>query len=169
MDLSRITQEKILLLVDELRLMMTNWLLTSSHKPESVATHPSVTKERTESKTLSNVLIVDDEPSFRSFLRVILEGAGHEVREAEDGRRGLALYGQQPADLVITDLGMPEMTGLDMMAAMQRDFGYVRTFVVSGRDEEELLQAKSMGAQAVWSKPFNLDEFLLAVRQEVGV
>lgn len=98
MDLSRITQEKILLLVDELRLMMTNWLSTSSHKPENVATHPSVTKVRTESKTLSKVLIVDDEPSFRSFLRVILEGAGHEVREAEDGRRGLALYGQQPAD-----------------------------------------------------------------------
>ena len=168
MDLSRIAQEKILLLVDELRLMMTNWLSTSSHKPELVATNPSVTIRRAERKTLSNVFVVDDEPSFRQFLRVVLEGAGHEVREAEDGRRGLVLYGQQPADLVITDLGMPEMTGLDMMAAMQQDFGYVKTFVVSGRDEEELLQAKSMGAQAVWSKPFNLDEFLLAVREEVG-
>ena len=143
MDLSRITQEKILLLVDELRLMMTNWLSTSSHKPELVATNPSVTIERAEKKTSSNVLIVDDEPSFRKFLRVVLEGAGHEVREAENGRTGLALYGQQPADLVIADLGMPEMTGLDMMAAMQRDFGYVKTFVVSGRDEEELCCRRS--------------------------
>ena len=168
MDLSRVTQEKILLLVDELRLMMTSWLSNSGPKPESGATITRVTNDRTESKALSNVLIVDDEPSFRSFLRVALEGGGHEVREAEDGRMGLALYSQKPADLVITDLGMPEMTGLDMMVAMQRVSGYVKTFIVSGRDEEELLQARSMGAQAVWSKPFNLDEFLLAVREEVG-
>lgn len=168
MDLSRVTQEKILQLVDELRLMITSWLSTSDPQPEGGATITRVPNDRTESKALSNVLIVDDEPSFRSFLRIVLEGAGHEVREAEDGRMGLALYSQKPADLVITDLGMPEMTGFDMMAAMQRDFGDVRTFVVSGRDEEELLQAKSLGAQAVWSKPFNLEEFLSAVREEVG-
>jgi DNA-binding response OmpR family regulator len=44
----------------------------------------------------------------------------------------------------------------------------LRLMMTNCRDEEELLQAKSMGAQAVWSKPFNLDEFLLAVREEVG-
>jgi CheY-like chemotaxis protein len=116
---------------------------------------------------MSNVLVVDDEPSFRSLLRIALEAGGHEVREAEDGCKGLALYSEQPADLVITDLGMPQMTGLEMMAAIQRDFGTVKTFVVSGRGEEELDQAKSMGAVAVWSKPFNLDEFMWAVRQAV--
>ena len=117
---------------------------------------------------MSHVLVVDDEPSFRSLLRIALERAGHEVREAEDGRQGLALYSEQAADLVITDLGMPEMTGLDMMAAMRKKFGAVRTFVVSGRGEADLQQAKAMGAQAVWPKPFNFDEFLSAVRQQVG-
>ena len=116
---------------------------------------------------MSDVLIVD-EPSFRSLLRIVLEGAGHEVREAENGCKGLALYRQKPADLVITDLSMPQMTGLEMMSVMQRDFGVVKTFVVSGRGEAELQQAKSMGARAVWSKPFDFEEFMGAVSQEVG-
>ena len=118
---------------------------------------------------MSNVLVVDDEPSFRDLLRLALERAGHEVREAENGRRGLALYSEKPADLVITDLGMPEMTGLDMMAALQRNFGTVKTFVVSGRGEAELQEARLMGAHAVWPKPFNFDEFLSAVEEEIAL
>ena len=116
---------------------------------------------------MSNVLIVNDEPSFRTLLRLFLERADHNVREAENGR-GLALYSEKPADLVITDLSMPEMTGLAMMAAMKEKFGAVKTFVVSGRGDAELQQAKAMGAQAVWPKPFSLKEFLAAVDQELG-
>ncbi|HKY72572.1 MAG TPA: response regulator [Nitrospira sp.] len=118
---------------------------------------------------MSDVLIVDDEPSFRSLLRIALERAGHDVREAEDGCKGLALYSQKHADLVITDLSMPQMTGLEMMVAMQRAFGAVKTFVVSGRGEAQLQQAKSLGALAVWPKPFDFDEFMGAVHQEVGI
>ena len=117
---------------------------------------------------MSSVLIVDDEPSFRELLRLFLERAGHEVREAEDGQRALSLYAEQPADLVITDLAMPEMTGLDLMVTMKRTFGAVKTFVISGRGDAELQEAKCLGARAVWPKPFNFDDLLLAVEHEIG-
>src|SRR5690242_18252864 len=70
--------------------------------------------------------------------------------------------------MLVTGLRMTDMAGLEMMAAMKRAYGTVKPFVVSGGDEEELQEAKSMAAQAVWPKPFSLQEFLSAVQNEIG-
>lgn len=61
--------------------------------------------------TIATILIIDDEESIRALLRTTLEGAGHEVKEASNGRIGLELYRFRPTDLVITDILMPEMNG----------------------------------------------------------
>ena len=64
---------------------------------------------------MATILIIDDEAPIRALLRTALEAAGHEVVGAANGRIGLALYRHRPADLVITDIVMPELNGLDRL------------------------------------------------------
>ena len=64
---------------------------------------------------MATILVIEDQEPVRALLRRALEGAGHEVLEASNGRLGLALYRASAADLVITDIVMPEMDGLEMM------------------------------------------------------
>ena len=64
---------------------------------------------------MATILIIDDEEPIRVLLHTALEAAGYEVTEAVNGREGLCLYRHQPADLVITDIRMPELNGLDML------------------------------------------------------
>ena len=71
---------------------------------------------------MATILIIDDEEIIRGLLRSVLEQAGYEVMEAANGRQGLELYRHRPADLVITDILMPEMNGLDMLLELTREF-----------------------------------------------
>ena len=81
---------------------------------------PSCHKRTKRSFTMATILIIDDEEAIRLLLRIALEAAGHEVMGAANGRIGLALYRHRPADLVITDIVMPEMNGLDMLLELTR-------------------------------------------------
>jgi len=69
-----------------------------------------------------SILVIDDEAIIRVLLRSDLEAAGYEVTEAVNGREGLELYRHRPADLVITDIVMPEMNGLDMLLELMSEF-----------------------------------------------
>ena len=71
---------------------------------------------------MATILIIDDEEIVRVLLRSALEEAGYEVTEAANGREGLELYRQRPIHLVITDILMPEMNGLDMLLELTREF-----------------------------------------------
>ncbi len=64
---------------------------------------------------MASILIVDDDPSMRGFLRSLLEADGHQIREAGNGHLGLLLYREAPTDLVITDLLMPERDGMELI------------------------------------------------------
>ncbi len=66
---------------------------------------------------MASILIVDDDAPIRTVLRDILEEDGHEIREAADGQTGLTLYRETPADLVITDILMPERDGMGVTLA----------------------------------------------------
>jgi CheY-like chemotaxis protein len=68
-----------------------------------------------------SVLVVDDDPDFRGFVRVLLEQEGCEVREAEDGREALALLREELPDLVLLDLVMPVMDGRALLSAIRDD------------------------------------------------
>jgi DNA-binding NtrC family response regulator len=117
----------------------------------------------------ATILIIDDEEGMRALLRTMLETAGYEVSEAANGRQGLERYRSRPADLVITDLAMPELNGLEMILALTREFLNARVIAISGvgGDTNGLDMAKLLGARRTLHKPFSLPKLLDAVRYEL--
>src|SRR5512147_634885 len=73
-------------------------------------------------RIMATILIIDDEEGVRALLRTTLEAAGHKVVEAANGRIGLERYRHKPTDLIITDILMPELNGLDMILELTRSF-----------------------------------------------
>jgi two-component system response regulator (stage 0 sporulation protein F) len=120
-------------------------------------------------RTMANILVIDDQDSIRALLRTMLEAAGHEVIEASNGRIGLELYRQRPTDLVITDILMPELNGLDMIVELTREFLDAKVIAISGSGEGKntLDHAKLLGARRTFRKPFSLPQLLTAVRYEL--
>jgi two-component system response regulator (stage 0 sporulation protein F) len=118
---------------------------------------------------MATILIIDDEESIRLLLRSALEAAGYEVTEAANGRQGLELYRQKPADLVITDILMPELNGLDMLLELTREFLNAKVVAISGAGGEKnvLDVAKLLGARQTFRKPFSMPQLLGAVRYEL--
>jgi two-component system response regulator (stage 0 sporulation protein F) len=119
---------------------------------------------------MATILVIDDEEAIRTLLRTALEEAGYEVMEASNGRIGLELYRQRSTDLVITDILMPELNGLDMMLELTRGFLNVKVIAISGiHGQEHVLDvAKLLGARQTFHKPLNLQQLLSAVRYELA-
>jgi two-component system response regulator (stage 0 sporulation protein F) len=119
---------------------------------------------------MATILVIDEEEPIRALLRIALEGAGHEVLEASNGRRGLALYRARAADLIITDLVMPEVDGLEMMLELTRNFLNVKVIALSAglEGEASLHVAKLLGARQTIQKPFDMETVLSAVRYELA-
>ena len=118
---------------------------------------------------MATILIIDDKEGIRALLRTVLETAGHEVVEAVNGRQGLDLYRHRPTDLIITDIGMPELNGLDLMLELTRHFLDTKVIAISGVDGEtnSLDVAKLLGARRTFHKPFSMPQLLKAVRYEL--
>jgi two-component system response regulator (stage 0 sporulation protein F) len=118
---------------------------------------------------MATILIIDDEESVRALLRVALEAAGYEVTEAANGRQGLEQYRQKPTDLVIVDMLMPVMSGLDMLLDLTREFLHAKVIAISGAGGEQnvLDVAKLLGARQTFQKPFSMPQLLRAVRYEL--
>jgi two-component system response regulator (stage 0 sporulation protein F) len=115
------------------------------------------------------ILVIDDEAIIRVLLRSALEASGHEVTEATNGREGLDLYRKKPVDLVITDILMPELNGLDMLMELTREFLDAKVIAISGAGGERnvLDVAKLLGARRTFPKPFSIPDLLSAVRYEL--
>jgi len=118
---------------------------------------------------MATILIIDDEEIIRVLLRSALEVEGYEVTEAANGREGLELYRQRPTNLVITDIVMPELNGLDMLLELTREFLHAKVIAISGAGEEKnvLDVAKLLGARQTFQKPFSIPHLLDAVRYEL--
>jgi len=119
---------------------------------------------------MARILVIDDQEPIRALLRVTLEEAGYEVLEASNGRLGLELFRQRSADLIITDIVMPEMDGLEMMLELTRNFLNVKVIAISGGLESEgtLHVATLLGAHQTFHKPLDMDKLLSAVRDELA-
>ena len=117
---------------------------------------------------MAKVLIVDDEPDILHLLTRILERGGHTVYQAPDGRTALRMYAGNPADVVITDILMPEMDGLEFMTRVHEIFPEARIIALSGgglvAKEELLRDALQFGAVGFLKKPFTVEQCLEAVR-----
>ena len=121
---------------------------------------------------MENILIIDDETPIRSMVRLILERAGYTVREAQDGIEGIRVFRETPADLVITDLIMPNKDGIGMIIELKKDFPELKIIAMSGgglnRPEGYLRGAQKLGAACTLSKPLNRNDLLRAVRDTLN-
>ena len=118
---------------------------------------------------MARILIIDDESQIRSMLRLMLERGGYEVIEAADGMEGIRQYRDNPADLIITDLIMPNKDGIGMIIELKKEFPKVKIIAMSGggvnRPEGYLDGAKKLGATRTLTKPIDRDEMLNAVKE----
>jgi len=117
---------------------------------------------------MARILIIDDEAMIRDLLIKMLEREGYETMNASDGKEGIRLYRENPVDLVITDLIMPEKEGIETIMELRRDYQDVKVIAMSGGgkiDPETYLQiAKTLGAIETLTKPFDLKEVLKTVQ-----
>lgn len=110
------------------------------------------------------VLVVEDDERMAKALRVNLQARGYEVRVAQDGAGALQQLSQKPVDLVILDLGLPDIDGVDVITGL-RAWSAVPVLVLSARDREaDKVRALDAGADDYLTKPFSMEELLARLR-----
>lgn len=117
---------------------------------------------------MKRILVIDDEEQIRQLLRQILEPEGYEVTEASNGNEGLEEYRKKPADLIITDLIMPEKEGFETIADLKEEYPDIKIIAISGGGlgkgaQECLYGSKKLKVSYTLVKPFDRKEFLWAV------
>ncbi|MEP6815725.1 MAG: response regulator [Marmoricola sp.] len=113
---------------------------------------------------MTRVLVVDDEPQILRALAINLRARGYAVHTAADGTSALKVAAAHPPDLVILDLGLPDMVGTDVIAGL-RGWTVVPILVLSGRsDSADKVDALDAGADDYVTKPFGMDELLARLR-----
>lgn len=122
---------------------------------------------------MANILVVDDEAPLRHLLLDVLGRAGHHVLQAPDGRAGLQAFAESRPDLVITDLIMPEMEGIELISAIKKIDPGVKIIAMSGggrvNPDLYLTLAAKFGAAKVMSKPVGNKEMLAAVDEVLSM
>jgi two-component system KDP operon response regulator KdpE len=110
------------------------------------------------------VLLVDDDPTLRQTLGIGLRAAGHEVLVTADGRSAIQAAHEDAPDVVVLDLGLPDLSGLDVLQRL-RASSTIPVVVLSARAEStEKVQALNLGADDYVTKPFGMDELLARIR-----
>ena len=114
---------------------------------------------------MARILIIDDDANLRTILGHVLKEAGHEVNVAADGPEGIKQHRAAPADLIITDLFMPEQEGLETIRQLHREFPELAIIAMSGVDPTNtmLTIALKLGAAKVLQKPFDVEKLLKTV------
>ena len=113
------------------------------------------------------VLVTEDEAELREVYRRMLTGAGYRVLMAANGRQACRLLQQEPVDLVLTDLLMPEMDGAELIAWMRREGNVLPVLLISGANQvfktDFLAVVRELGASATMEKPVTSEQLLAAV------
>jgi CheY-like chemotaxis protein len=114
--------------------------------------------------SMATVLVIDDDAEMRQVLRRTLEGAGYTVTEAANGKAGVEIYRSSPTQLVISDIVMPEQSGIETICQLKSEFPAVRIIGISGGGMAAHLRflrtAGDFGADAWLAKPFAPGELL---------
>jgi len=119
---------------------------------------------------MAKVLVVDDEDNMRFMIREMLEQDSHEVIEATTGKEAMVEFRRSPADLVITDLVMPDKNGLDLIMDIKQNYPNVRILAISGGGGvngrfDYIPIAELIGASSVMRKPFKLADLRDKVKE----
>ncbi len=124
---------------------------------------------------MSKLLVIEDEPVLRLRLRSQLEEAGHAVREAPNGAVGLALVEEEPPDVVVTDLYMPEKDGIEVLRAIKSARPTIKVIVMTGGTARDpmganaITVAKHLGADRIFTKPFDTQTLLGTIKDLLRV
>lgn len=118
---------------------------------------------------MARILLIDDDTTFRNMLRLTLEHMGHQVTEAGDGKAGLAAHLAAPADLVLTDLVMPKMEGVETIMELKRRSPTLKIIAMSGGGRgnatDYLSTARQLGASRTLAKPFSSEELSTVIAE----
>ena len=117
---------------------------------------------------MSTILVVDDEKDIRDYMQDLLENAGYEVLTAENGNAAIQVFKQNPTDLVITDLLMPEKDGAETVIELRSDYPDVKIIVITGngknlKAEDHLKLIESLNVNYSFTKPINSHRLLNAI------
>jgi DNA-binding NtrC family response regulator len=117
---------------------------------------------------MKSILIADDNRDFALSLQLALETAAYAVRVAENAREAIALQRANPAEVLITDLVMPEGDGFEAIDAFRKEFPATKLIVISGAEKlntaRYLAAAQLIGADATFQKPFEIEDLLSVLR-----
>ncbi|HEX6278450.1 MAG TPA: sigma-54 dependent transcriptional regulator [Pyrinomonadaceae bacterium] len=117
---------------------------------------------------MSNILIVDDEQSYRQLLTLVFESDGHSIRTAPNGREAVELVNEEVPDVIVSDVRMPDMDGIEMLRAVREthsDLGVV--FMTAHASVESAREAFKLGADDFITKPFDVEELKLIVKKTI--
>ena len=118
---------------------------------------------------MPRILVIEDEPLVRDTIKKRLKIEGFEVTTADDGQKGVKSFRENPADLVITDIIMPEKEGIECIKELKRDFPDVKIIAISGGGRigpfDYLDLAMKFGALRTFKKPFDWPDMLNAIRE----
>jgi DNA-binding NtrC family response regulator len=121
---------------------------------------------------MPHILIIDDDLLICQLLRQALEKEGYTVSEAHEGKKGLAAHQARPADLVVTDLVMPGMEGIETIMEMKRRYPGMKIIAMSGggigKGVDYLAMARKFGAHRTIAKPFNIHQLVATVGEVIA-
>jgi len=118
--------------------------------------------------TAAKILVVDDERSMREMLEILLRREGHDVRVAENGTRALSLLQSQPFDMLISDIKMPDMSGIEVLrTAKQINEQIIGIMITAYGSKDSIQEVLRLGAADYLDKPFNVEELKFRVRKEL--
>lgn len=115
---------------------------------------------------MTSILVIDDDDLLRTMISMALTAAGFSVTVARDGREGLRIFHEDPTEIVLTDIVMPETEGIGVIMELRRDYPVVGLIAMSGHNAHSgmyLDMAKKIGAHQILPKPFTVDELIKAV------
>jgi two-component system response regulator PilR (NtrC family) len=141
--------------------------MSTAGKPAiaSGAAEPALASDGT---SKPRVLVVDDEPSMRDMLRIVLRRDGYDVLAAESGRQALELLQREPVDLLLSDIRMADVNGVAVLrSAKQINPGIVAFMMTAYASTETAVEAMRLGAVDYFTKPFSMDELRLKVRRHL--
>ena len=118
---------------------------------------------------MARILVIDDDEQILDMLYESLTREGYDVLRASNGEQGMRLYREEPVDLIITDLIMPEKEGIETIIELRQDFPDVKIIAISGGGrtgtKDYLHMAKIFGVQRTFTKPVAREQLLDAIRE----
>ena len=115
---------------------------------------------------LANILVIDDDETMRDWCQQILSQAGNKVETAEDGLKGLDILKKESFDLIILDLKMPGLSGMEVLQKVNEEYPETAVVIITGEATvESAVEGMKTGAYDFIPKPFTPESFLTAVKQ----